>query len=80
MLLVTDFGYRCDPKVSGTPWSGYTELVKNHSFGLWGQFCLLLLTDFGFRCDPDISGTRWSGYVELLSSGLFWVVLYVINH
>ena len=34
MLLLTDFGFRCDPNVSGTPGSGYGELVKTRSFGL----------------------------------------------
>ena len=35
LLLITDFRSRCDPIVSGTPWSGYGELVKNRSFGLF---------------------------------------------
>ena len=35
MLLLTDFGSRCDPNVSGTPLSGYVELVKTRSFGLF---------------------------------------------
>ena len=35
MLLVTDFGSRCDPNVSGPLGSGYGELVKTHSFGLF---------------------------------------------
>ena len=35
MLLVTDFRSRCDPKVSGTSGSGYGELVKTRSFGLF---------------------------------------------
>ena len=35
MLLLTDFGSRCDPNVSGTPGSSYVELVKTHSFGLF---------------------------------------------
>jgi hypothetical protein len=38
-LLVTDFGFRCDPTVSGTLGSGYGELVKTRSFGLfWPVF------------------------------------------
>ena len=35
MLLVTDFGFRCDPNVLGTPGSGYMELIKPRSFGLF---------------------------------------------
>ena len=34
MQLLIDFGSRCDPDVSGTPGSGYGELVKTRSFGL----------------------------------------------
>ena len=83
MLLLTDFGSRCDPNVSATPGSGYGELVKTRSFGLFWQFCILLLTDFGSRYDPNASGTPVSGYVELVkthSFGLFWPVLYAITH
>ena len=35
MLLLTDFRSRCDPNVLGTPGSGYGELVKTSSFGLF---------------------------------------------
>ena len=35
MLLVTDFGSRCDPYVSGTSGSVYGELAKTSSFGLF---------------------------------------------
>ena len=35
MLLVTDFSSRCDPNISGTSGSGYEELVKTRSFGLF---------------------------------------------
>ena len=35
MLLFIDFWSRCDPNVSATPWSGYGELVKSQSFGLF---------------------------------------------
>ena len=35
MLLVTDFGSRCDANVLGTPASCYGELVKKRSFGLF---------------------------------------------
>ena len=35
MLLVTDFGSGCDPNVLGTSGSGYGELVKTPSFGLF---------------------------------------------
>ena len=35
MLLLTDFGSRCDPNVSGTPGSNYVELMKTRSFGLF---------------------------------------------
>ena len=35
MLLLTAFGCRYDPNVSGTPGSGYGELVETHSFGLF---------------------------------------------
>ena len=34
MLLLTEFGSRCDKNVSGTLGSGYVELVKPRSFGL----------------------------------------------
>ena len=32
MLLLNHFGSRCDPNVSGTPRSGYGELVKTRRF------------------------------------------------
>ena len=35
MLLLTDFGSRCDPNELGTPGSGYGELVKTRNFGLF---------------------------------------------
>ena len=35
VLLVTDFGSRCDPDVSKTSGFGYRELVKTRSFGLF---------------------------------------------
>ena len=35
MLLITEFGSRCDPNISGTSGSGYGELVKTRSFGLF---------------------------------------------
>ena len=35
MLLVTDFGSRCDPNVLGTPRFGYGEHVKTRSFALF---------------------------------------------
>ncbi len=35
MLLVTDFGSRCHPNVSGTPGSGEGEIMKTRSFGLF---------------------------------------------
>ena len=35
MILFSDFGSRCDPNVSGTPESGYRELVKTHSFAIF---------------------------------------------
>ena len=34
-LLLTDFGSRCDLNISGTPGSGYGELVKTRTFGLF---------------------------------------------
>ena len=74
MLLVTDFGSSCDPTVSESPGSGYAELVKTHSSGLFWRVCTLLLTDFGSRCDPNFSRTSGSAYGELVktrSFGLF---------
>ena len=35
MLLAIDFGSSCDSNVLGTPGSGYEELMKTHSFGLF---------------------------------------------
>ena len=35
MLLLTDFGYRCDPNDLVTPGTDYVELVKTRSFGLF---------------------------------------------
>ncbi len=35
MLLLTDFGSRCDPDISGTPGSDYVELMKTRTFGLF---------------------------------------------
>ena len=35
MVLLTDFGSRCDPNVLGTPGSDYVELMKTRSFGLF---------------------------------------------
>ena len=83
MLLVTDFGFRCDPNVLGTPGSGYMELIKPRSFGLFWLVFMLLLTDFGSRCDPNVSGTLRSTYGELVktrSFGLFQPVFYAISY
>jgi hypothetical protein len=80
MLLVSQFRSRCDPIVSGTPGSGYGQLIKTRSFG---QFCMLLLTDLGSRCDPNVPGTPMSGYGELVktrSFGLLLRGLYAISH
>ena len=74
MLLLTDFGSRCEPNISGTSRSGYGELEKITVLPYCGKFCMLLLTDFGSRCDTNVSGTPGSGYVELVktrSFGLF---------
>ena len=35
MLLLIDFGSRCDPNVLGTPGSDYVEIMKTRSFGLF---------------------------------------------
>ena len=56
MLLLTDFGSRCEPNVSGTPRSSYGEFVKTHSFGLFWPVFMLLVIDFGSRCDSNVSG------------------------
>ena len=83
MLLFTDFGFRFDPNVPGTPRFGFGELVKLLVLACCGQFSRLLVTDFGSLCDPNISGTPGSGYGELVktrSFGLFWPVLYTITH
>ena len=83
MLLLTDFGSRCDPNVLGTPGSNYVELMKTRSFAYSGEFCMLLVTDFGSRCDPNVLGTPRFGYGELVktrSFALFWPILYAITH
>ena len=83
MLLLTAFGARYDPNVSGTAGSNYVELMKTRSFAYSGEFCMLLVTDVGSRCDTNVSGTPWSGYEELVktrSFALFWPVLYAITH
>ena len=83
MLLVTDFGSRCDPNVAnlGGPVMGHSS--KLVVFAYSGQFCKLLVTDCGSRCDPNISGTSGSGYGELVNTRsfvLFRPVLYAISH
>ena len=55
MLLVTDFGSRCDLNASGTLGSGYGELAKLAVFAYSGQFCMLFVTDFG----PAAIRTFW---------------------
>ena len=83
MLLLTAFGSRYDPNVSGTAGSNYVELMKTRSFAYSGEFCMLLVTDFGSRCDPNVSGTPRLGYRELVkihSFGLLWPVSYAITH
>ena len=83
MLVLTDFGSRCDPNVSGIPGSDYVELIKTRSLAYSRQFGMLLLTEFGCRCDTNVSGTLGSGYVELVkprSFGLCRPVLYAITH
>ena len=83
MLLVTDFGSRCDPNISETPRFGYGDLVKLLVLAYCGQFSMLLVTDFGSSCDVNISETPGSGYGELVktrSFGLFRPVLYAISH
>ena len=83
MLLLTDFGSRCDPNVFETPGSGYGNSSKLPVFAYSGQFGMLLVIDFGSCCDPDVLGTPGSGYGELVktrSFGLFQPVLYAISH
>ena len=83
MLLLTAFGSRYDPNVSGTAGSNYVELMKTRSFAYSGEFCMLLVTDFGSRCDPNVLGTPRFGYgehVKTRSFALFWPILYAITH
>ena len=60
MLLVTDFGSRCDPNITGTPRSGYGDFSKLAVLAYFGQFCMLLVTDFGSRSDTNALGTSGS--------------------
>ena len=86
MLLVIDFGSSCDPNILGTPRSGYGDLVKTRSFGLFRLVLYAisqLVTNRSFGYDPNILGTLGSGYGELVKTrgfGLFWPVLYAISH
>ena len=83
MVLLTDFGCRYDTNVLVTPGSGYGELVKTRSFGLFCRVLKELLTHIPSRCDPNVLGTPGSSYGELVktrSFGLFRPVLYAISH
>ena len=83
MLLVIDFGSRCDPNVSETPWSGYGGLVKNCSFGLFWPILYAITQSFWVPLRSKRYGTPGSGYGELVktrSIGLLWLVLYAITH
>ena len=83
MLLVTDFGARCDPNVSGTSGCGYVEPSILAILAYFGDFCMILLTDFGSRCDPNVPGAPRSSYGLLgktRSFGLLWPGLYAISH
>jgi len=83
MLLVTDFGSRCDPNVSGTsgPVTGNSSKLVVLAYS--GQFCMLLVTDFGSHCDPNVSRTSGTSYGELVKTRsfvLFRPGLYAISH
>ena len=82
-LLLTDFGFRCDPNDLGTPGSGYGSSSQVTVLVYSCHFCMLLLADFGSRCDPNVLATPGSGYRELVKThgfGLFRLVLYANSH
>ena len=83
MLLLTDVGSRCDPKVSGTQGPVMENSSKLAVLAYSGKFFMLLVIDFGSHCDPNVLGTSGSGYGELVktrSSGLFWPGFYAVTH
>jgi hypothetical protein len=82
-VLLTDFGSRVNPDVSGTPESAYGASPNIVDLVHSGQFSIVLLTDYGFRFDPDVWETPWSAYGDLAKTrrfGPFWPVFYGITH
>ena len=83
MLLVTDFGSRCDLNASGTLGSGYGELVKTRSFGLFGPVLYAIRHGFWVLLRSERfgnPGVRLWGTLKTHSFGLFRPVLYAISH
>ena len=83
MLLVTNFGFRCDPNILGTPCPVTENSSKLAVLAYYDQFSMLLVTAFGSRWDTNLLGTVGSGYVELMkthSLGLLRPVLYAVSN
>ena len=71
MLLVTDFGSYCDPDASGTPMSGYRELVKTRSFGLLWPILYPISHSFWVVPRSKCFGNCAFGFGELVKTRSF---------
>ena len=74
MLVLTYFGSRYDPNVSGTPWSGNGELVRTHSFGQFRPVLFAITHSIWFSLRSEHFGNprvRLRGNHE---NSLFWPI------
>ena len=74
MLLVTDFLSCCDPNVSGTPGSGYEELVQTRSFGLFRPVFHAITHSFCFPLRSNRFGNPGVRLCGTRENAQFWPI------
>ena len=74
MLLVTDFRSCCDPNVSGTPGSGYGELVQTRSFGLFRPVFYAITHSFFFPLRSNRFGNPGVRLCGTRENSQFWLI------
>ena len=74
MLLVTDFRSCCDPNVSGTPGSGYEELVQTRSFGLFRPVFYAITHSFCFPLRSNRFGNPGVRLCGTRENSQFWLI------
>ena len=75
MLLLTDFGSRCHPNVSGTPGSDYVELIKTRSFGLFPPVLYAITHYFGLCVRSKRFGNTGLWIRGTRQNTQFWPIL-----